>query len=99
MKNDMIMIVVFCLVVACFAIQHLHTRLRSIETKLNKLLALQGVDANALQEPSAEVLALAHSGKRIAAIKAYRQQTGAGLNEAKDVIEKYLSLPASEPNA
>ncbi len=36
---------------------------------------------------SAEVVSLARAGKAIAAIKLYRELTGAGLREAKDVID------------
>lgn len=99
MKNDTLIIVAFWLAVAWFVLQRLHVRLCAIEAKLNKLLALQGVDGNALQEPSAEVLALAQSGKRISAIKAYRRQTDAELKEAKEVIEKYSNPSVSAPNA
>jgi ribosomal protein L7/L12 len=35
----------------------------------------------------AEVVALARAGKAIAAIKLYRELTGAGLREAKEVVE------------
>ncbi|MDS4074832.1 MAG: hypothetical protein RKO68_02540 [Candidatus Accumulibacter sp.] len=38
-------------------------------------------------EPSSEVLALARAGNMIAAIKVYREQTGAGLREAREAIE------------
>ncbi len=34
-----------------------------------------------------EVVALARAGKAIAAIKLYRELTGAGLREAKDVVD------------
>ena len=71
--------------IAWLAFQRLHERLRAIEAKLNKLLASQGISA--FQEPSAEVLALVHSGKKIEAMKMYRKQTGVGLKDAKEVID------------
>jgi ribosomal protein L7/L12 len=37
--------------------------------------------------PDDEVLTLIRSGKKIAAIKAYREQTGVGLKDAKDAVE------------
>jgi len=37
---------------------------------------------------SAEVLDLVRQGKPINAIKVYREQTGVGLKEAKDVIDR-----------
>jgi large subunit ribosomal protein L7/L12 len=36
----------------------------------------------------AEVVALARSGNAIAAIKRFRELTGAGLREAKDVVDR-----------
>jgi ribosomal protein L7/L12 len=44
-----------------------------------------------LREPeswSAEVDALLRDGKKIQAIKVYREATGAGLKEAKEAVEK-----------
>jgi ribosomal protein L7/L12 len=42
---------------------------------------------------SAEVRALADQGPgmKIAAIKRYREETGAGLAEAKQVVEEYMA--------
>lgn len=37
---------------------------------------------------SAEVLALAKSGNKIAAIKRYREETGVGLAEAKSAVDR-----------
>ena len=39
--------------------------------------------------PSSEVLDLIRQGKKIAAIKLYREQTGAGLKEAKNAVDAY----------
>ncbi len=36
----------------------------------------------------AEVVALAQGGKKIEAIKRYRELTGVGLREAKDVVDR-----------
>jgi ribosomal protein L7/L12 len=53
------------------------------------VLAQLGVDPTAIVPPSSHVIALAIDPKqRIAAIKAYRQQTGADLKEAAAVINK-----------
>lgn len=50
-------------------------------------------DVNDLEEEAAlallaEVRQLALSGKKIAAIKLYREKTGVGLKEAKDVVDR-----------
>jgi ribosomal protein L7/L12 len=64
-------------------------RLRVVEIKLAKLM--QHVDFEADMTPlppSQHVIALARApNSKIAAIKAYREQTGAELKEAKEVIE------------
>ncbi len=72
-------------------LQSLTDRLRRIEAKLDRLLALQGIDENKWQAPSAEVIKLARAGEKISAIRLYRRQQGAGLKEAKEAIEKYIS--------
>jgi ribosomal protein L7/L12 len=46
-----------------------------------------------------DLLSLAREGRKIEAIKLYREQTGAGLKEAKDAIERLVAtgrLPATE---
>ena len=49
----------------------------------------QGFDGKTWPKPSSEVLAWASAGNKNAAIKAYRKQTGAGLKDAKNMVEKY----------
>ena len=44
-------------------------------------------DASAGSGVPADVVALAQSGKKIEAIKRYRELTGVGLREAKDVVD------------
>jgi hypothetical protein len=46
-------------------------------------------------EPSAEVLDAVDRGNKIQAIKLYRQDTGLGLREAKDVIDRIAGHGAS----
>jgi ribosomal protein L7/L12 len=59
------------------------------EAHWQSLLRHLGIDPAELAEPSEKVKALASQpGGRIEAIKAYRQQTGAGLKEAKAVVDK-----------
>jgi ribosomal protein L7/L12 len=69
--------------------QDLHKRLRDVEIKLAKVMQHVGFEADTTPlPPSHDVLVLARTpGAKIAAIKAYREQTGAGLKEAKEVIE------------
>jgi ribosomal protein L7/L12 len=64
-------------------------RLQDVERKLNLVLAHLGIDPTAVVPPSSHVVSLAKDPQqRIAAIRAYRKQTGAGLKEAAAVIEK-----------
>jgi ribosomal protein L7/L12 len=59
------------------------------EAHWQSLLRHLGVTPGQLAEPSDEVKALARQpGKHIEAIRAYREQTGLGLKEAKDVIDR-----------
>jgi ribosomal protein L7/L12 len=67
------------------------TRLRNLELRLARLLQHVGFDADAKLPASEEVKALARTpGRKIAAIKAYREQTGAGLKEAKEEVERLM---------
>ena len=58
-----------------------------------------GVPEQPANEPDDGVLKLLRSGQKISAIKAYREQTGVGLKEAKDAVEamaaKHEIAPAS----
>jgi ribosomal protein L7/L12 len=65
-------------------------RLARVEQKLDLLLTHAGLDYT--PPPKAEWQALADEGpaRKIAAIKAYRDHTGAGLAEAKRAVEEYI---------
>ena len=68
----------------------LERQLDSLQQKMDALLKHQGIELPAPPpsglSPQVERLALDPQGK-IAAIKLYREQTGAGLKEAKDYVE------------
>jgi ribosomal protein L7/L12 len=64
-------------------------RVARIERKLDMLLKHSGVDAAGA---NAEMLAaLVREGKKIEAIKLYREMTGCGLAEAKEHVESLES--------
>ncbi|WP_410673515.1 ribosomal protein L7/L12 [Amycolatopsis sp. cmx-4-68] len=66
--------------------RRLTRRLERMERKLDAIVAQLGVT---VEEPGlAEVTALLREGKKIQAIKAYRENTGAGLKEARDAVER-----------
>jgi ribosomal protein L7/L12 len=61
-------------------------RLARVERKLDAIADRLGVST---EEPElAEVTALLRQGKKIQAIKAYRDRTGADLKEARDAVER-----------
>ncbi|CDR05549.1 ribosomal protein L7/L12 [Streptomyces iranensis] len=67
-------------------IQKVQRRADRIERKLDLILGHLDIQ---VAEPGLErVLALVRQGKKIEAIKVYRQLTDAGLKEAKDAVER-----------
>jgi hypothetical protein len=68
------------------------TRLERVERRLNLLLRHFNIDPAPGSPLSDRVKALADDpGRKIEAIKVYREETGAGLAEAKAAVEAYLS--------
>jgi ribosomal protein L7/L12 len=69
----------------------LNERLKQNEGKLDALLKHFEIEWGAFSEPSELVKKLAQDpSTRIQAIKAYREQTGAGLKEAKEVVDRFI---------
>lgn len=62
-------------------------RIDRLEDKVDLLLKDAGLEAPPLPRQD-EVVALARAGKKIEAIKVYREATGAGLAEAKTAVER-----------
>ncbi|MFG2362682.1 ribosomal protein L7/L12 [Streptomyces mirabilis] len=63
-------------------------RIARVEKKLDRILDHLGL---AEADPELEqVAALAREGRKIQAIKAYREVTGAGLKEAKDAVDRLI---------
>ncbi len=66
-------------------------RVARIERKVNALLRHHGVDLTQGMPLSERVKQLANDpSHKIEAIKVYREETGAGLAEAKDAVEAYV---------
>ncbi|SEM30498.1 ribosomal protein L7/L12 [Streptacidiphilus jiangxiensis] len=74
-------------------------RLAAIEEKLDLVLARLGTDFGAgstahledvvpTSDTDPEILELVRRGKKIQAIKVYRERTGVGLREAKDAVDR-----------
>jgi hypothetical protein len=67
-------------------------RIARIEHKLNLLLQHSGIDVLKGLPLSDRVKEIARDpARKIEAIKAYREETGAGLAEAKDAIEAFIN--------
>jgi ribosomal protein L7/L12 len=66
-------------------------RLRQLEEQVERLSVQAGMPWSAAMTPDggvdAQVVALAQSGQKIEAIRRYRELTGIGLAEAKQVVE------------
>ncbi|MEU2792659.1 hypothetical protein [Streptomyces sp. NPDC007100] len=65
----------------------LERRLRRMDRKLDLIMEHLGVEETG-PEGIAEIDALLHKGKKIEAIKRYRELTGADLVEAKEAVER-----------
>jgi hypothetical protein len=63
-------------------------RLARLEAKLDLLLKNAGVEYDPFAQVPQQVRSAVLQGRKIEAIKLYRQATGAGLAEAKAVIEE-----------
>ena len=66
---------------------------RRLEAKLDAILTHFGItipESISGGELSQAVRDLANQGRKIEAIKVYREETGVGLKEAKDAVEAYL---------
>jgi ribosomal protein L7/L12 len=62
--------------------------LSRVETKLDLLLNHAGIEYEPFKFLPPDVVDALQRGKKIEAIKRYRERTGAGLKKAKDVIEE-----------
>ncbi|GCD37368.1 hypothetical protein OEIGOIKO_05159 [Streptomyces chrestomyceticus JCM 4735] len=65
----------------------LERRLRHMDRKLNLVMEHLGIEEPG-PEGMAEIDALLHKGRKVEAIKRYRELTGAGLVEAKEAVER-----------
>jgi ribosomal protein L7/L12 len=79
----------FCSILIIGPLWAIDRRTRRLELMVSDIANRLGISGASMQEPSDEVKALAKDPRKfIAAIKAYRAQTGSGLREAKEVVER-----------
>ena len=89
--NDLVTLAVVFLGVLLVVLQLVSTRfgVMRVERKLDRLLAHLGIDPH--PPLSDRVKELARAGHKIEAIKALRDETGAGLADAKTAVDSYLA--------
>jgi ribosomal protein L7/L12 len=77
--------------ICLFRIFSLNNRITELENKYAKLCGSLGYVEEPPKPPSERVMLLAADpSQKIEAIKAYREETGCGLKEAKDAVEYYM---------
>jgi hypothetical protein len=92
MESAILALAISVLMVVLIFHASMTARLRGIERKLNALLRHHGVDPTQGLPLSDRVRQLAADpSTKIEAIKVYREETGAGLAEAKEVIEAFVA--------
>jgi hypothetical protein len=91
MEGALLSVAISILVLALYSYWATTARLRGIERKLNALLRHHGVDPTRGLPLSDRVKQLAADpARKIEAIQAYREETGAGLAEAKEAIDAFI---------
>jgi hypothetical protein len=92
MDGTILAITIGILLVALVSYGNTTARFRGIERKLNALLRHHGVDPTQGLLLSDRVKQLAADpARKIEAIKLYREETGAGLAEAKEAVEAFIN--------
>jgi ribosomal protein L7/L12 len=77
--------ILFCVLGLGGTLAAVNAKLTRVEQKLNTALARLGASPEKNVPP--EILGLLQAGRKIEAIKVYREATGVGLKEAKDAVE------------
>jgi ribosomal protein L7/L12 len=83
------------LLVRLMAIERRLDRLSRLEAKVDALLKHAGVEFDAFSDVPLDVKEALERGETILAIKRFRQATGVGLKDAKDVIDELRRRSAS----
>jgi ribosomal protein L7/L12 len=92
-----LILAVLALALVVSRLTNIQSQLRDNEAKLDALLRHLGIKWGQFAEPSDQVKALARDPKmQFQAIKAYREQTGLGLKEAKEVVDQLARAATTE---
>jgi ribosomal protein L7/L12 len=86
--SALIVLIVAFSIVTTAATSRSNFRLARLERRVGAIVAHVGLPPEPVPAGMDEVLALLEAGKKIAAIKRYRELTGAGLREAKDAVDE-----------
>jgi len=89
-NEGVLFLVILILVPVALSILQIEKRVSAlyrIEAKLDLLMKQAGIDYTPGQDLSDAVRDAIQRGRKIEAIKLYRQATGVGLKEAKDTVE------------
>ncbi|GGI91203.1 hypothetical protein [Shewanella gelidii] len=88
MEDTLILIGLLILILWQVSMGKSDQRLRIIENKIDTLLENNGIVFDEKLHVSKEVLTAVKLGKKLTAIRLYRNETGAGLKEAHKIINK-----------
>ncbi|ACJ30664.1 hypothetical protein swp_3994 [Shewanella piezotolerans WP3] len=88
MEEPLLIIIILGLVFYFFHIQNTDRKLKIIENKIDTLLENNGIVFDENIHVSKDVLTAITLGKKLTAIRLYRQETGAGLKEAHEVVNR-----------
>ena len=100
MEWGLIALAVFVAIAVIASYLDTTARIARIEHKLNLLLKHSGVDVLKGLELSDRVKEIARDpGRKIEAIKLYRDESGAGLAQAKEAVEAYINSLCSAPRS
>jgi ribosomal protein L7/L12 len=91
MEWALLALLLITLLVAVISWVNANARLQNIERKLNALIKHHGVDPTQVRLPLSDRVKqlAADPGRKIEAIKVYREETGAGLAEAREATEAF----------
>ena len=88
LKRTLLLTGALAVLLHCSFNDNYHARIARLEALMNLVLQRLGIDPNdAAAGPSEQIKMLVMQGKKIEAIKVYRDQTHVGLKEAKDYID------------
>lgn len=88
MDEPLLIIVILGLVFCIFHIQKTDSKLKIIENKIDTLLENNGIVFDDNIHVSKDVLTAITLGKKLTAIRLYREETGASLKDAHEIISR-----------